>query len=59
MLVVSSIFSKGSGKPAGCPTKRALDGWDSAAFSGFFYTQAESCSWSFIHARPPASNANR
>ena len=41
------------------PTKRALDGWDSAAFSGFSYTQAESCSRSFIHARPPASNANR
>jgi len=40
-------------------TKRALDGWDSAAFSGFFYTQAESCSHSFIHARPPASNAHR
>ena len=41
------------------PTKRALDGWDSAAFSGFFYTRTESCSWSFIYARPPASNANR
>jgi hypothetical protein len=41
------------------PTKRALDGWDSAAFSGFIYTQAESCSQSFIHIRPPASNAGR
>jgi hypothetical protein len=41
------------------PTKRALDGWDSAAFSGFIYAQAESCSRSFVHARPPASNANR
>jgi hypothetical protein len=41
------------------PTKRALDGWDSAAFSGFIYTQAESCSRSFVHTRPPASNANR
>ena len=41
------------------PTKRALDGWDSAAFSGFFYTRTESCSRSFVHARPPASNANR
>jgi hypothetical protein len=41
------------------PTKRALDGWDSAPFSGFIYTQAESCSRSFVHARPPASNANR
>ena len=33
-------------------TKRALDGWDSAEFSGFFYTQTESCSQSFI-VRPP------
>ena len=40
-------------------TKRALDGWDSAPFSGFFYTRAESCSQSFVHTRPPASNANR
>jgi hypothetical protein len=32
-----------------------LDGWDSAPFSGFIYTQAESCSRSFVHARPPAS----
>ncbi len=40
-------------------TKRAVDGGDSAAFSGFFYTQTESCSWSFIHARPTATNANR
>ena len=41
------------------PTKRALDGWDSAPFSGFIYTRTESCSRSFIHARPPASNASR
>ncbi|MFN8382861.1 MAG: hypothetical protein U0V02_13010 [Anaerolineales bacterium] len=41
------------------PTKRALDGWDSAAFSGFIYTRTESCSQSFIYTRPPASNANR
>jgi len=33
------------------PTKRALDGWESAPFSGFIYTQAESCSRSFVHAR--------
>jgi len=26
------------------PTKRALDGWDSAPFSSFIYAQAESCS---------------
>jgi len=30
----------------------------SASFSGFFYTQAESCSQSFIYACPPASNAS-
>jgi MFS-type transporter involved in bile tolerance (Atg22 family) len=40
-------------------TKHALDGWDSAAFSGIFLARTESCSRSFIHARPPASNANR
>jgi hypothetical protein len=40
-------------------TKRALDGWDSAAFSSIFHAQAESCSRSFFHARPPASNAGR
>ena len=28
-------------------------------FRAFFYTQTESCSRSFIYARPPASNANR
>jgi len=43
----------------GKPTKRALDGWDSAPFLSFIYTQAESCSRSFIHVRPPAGNANR
>ena len=41
------------------PTKRAVDGGDSAAFSGFFYTRTESWSWSFIYARPTATNANR
>jgi len=53
------LIGKESSKSKGLPTKRALDGWDSAAFSGIFYAQTESCSWSFIHARPPASNANR
>jgi hypothetical protein len=28
-------------------------------FQAVFYTQTESCSRSFIHARPPAANANR
>ena len=41
------------------PTQRALDGWESTAFSGIIYARTESCSRSFIHARPPASNANR
>jgi hypothetical protein len=40
-------------------TKRAVDGGDSAAFSGFIYTRTESWSWSFICARPTATNANR
>jgi hypothetical protein len=40
-------------------TQRALDGWDSAAFSGIFYAQAESCSQSFVHARPAAADASR
>jgi hypothetical protein len=35
------------------PTPRALDGWDSVAFSSFINAQTESCSQSFIHARPP------
>jgi hypothetical protein len=36
-----------------------VDGGDSAAFSGFFYTRTESCSRSFIYSRPTATNANR
>jgi len=40
-------------------TKRALDGWDSPAFSSIFLVRTESCSRSFVHAHPPASNANR
>jgi hypothetical protein len=40
-------------------TKRAADGGDSAAFSGFFYTRTESWSWSFIYTRPTATYANR
>jgi hypothetical protein len=46
-------------KVKGGLTMRALDGWDSAPSSSFIYTRTESCSRSFIHARPPASNANR
>jgi hypothetical protein len=37
----------------------AVDGGDSAAFSGFIYTRTESWSWSFIYARPSAGNASR
>jgi len=40
-------------------TKRAADGGDSAAFSGIFCDQTESCSRSFIPARPHAGNASR
>jgi hypothetical protein len=40
-------------------TKRAVDWRDSAAFLGFFYARTESCSRSFIYARPPTTNANR
>jgi len=36
----------------------ALDGWDSAAFSGFFHIRTESYSQSFIHAlQPPVTRA--
>ena len=42
-----------------CPTKRALDAGDSAAFSSIFLARTESCFWSFIYARPTATNANR
>jgi hypothetical protein len=41
--------------PQSRPTKRVAVGGDSAAFSGFFYAQAESCSRSLIYARPTAT----
>ena len=41
---MSSFFSKGSGKSAGCPTPRAPDVWDSAAFSSIFLASSFSCS---------------
>jgi hypothetical protein len=44
MLAVLSFFSKGSGQQAGCPTKRAPDVWDSAAFSSIFLASSFSCS---------------
>ena len=59
MLAAESFFNRRFGKRAGCPTKRAVDGGDSAAFSGFIYTRTESWSWSFIYARPTATNASR
>jgi quercetin dioxygenase-like cupin family protein len=40
-------------------TQRAPDWRDSAAFSGFFYAQAESCSQAESTLRPPAGNASR
>ena len=36
-----------------------MDGGDSAAFSGFFYTRTESCSWSFIYAHPTVACEDR
>jgi hypothetical protein len=39
-----TFFSQGSGKQAGCPTKRAPDVWDSAAFSSIFLASSFSCS---------------
>jgi hypothetical protein len=40
-------------------TQRAPDWRDSAAFSGFFYAQAESCSQAESTLRPPVGNASR
>lgn len=40
-------------------TKRALDGWDSAAFTCFFLHPGGILLPSRIHARPSAGNANR
>ena len=39
-----AFFSQGFGKQAGCPTKRAPDVWDSAAFSSIFLASGFSCS---------------
>jgi hypothetical protein len=47
--------NQGIDKFKNCPTQRALDGWESAPFLSFINAQAESCSRSFVHARPPAS----
>jgi len=54
-------LSKGKGacKPAGCPTKRAPDVWDSAAFSSIFLASSFSYIPNIVHARPHAGNANR
>ena len=43
-MAVLSFFSKGSGQQAGCPTPRAPDVWDSAAFSSIFLASSFSCS---------------
>jgi hypothetical protein len=48
-MVCVTFFNQGFGKPAGCPTKRALDAGDSAAsqafspLSSFFYAQSGFC----------------
>jgi len=50
VLAVVSCFSQRVLHNKKRPTKRALDGWDSAPFLGFIFAQAESCSRSFVHA---------
>jgi hypothetical protein len=44
VFAVVSFFCHRFGKQAGYPTKRAPDVWDSARFTGFFHTSAESTS---------------
>jgi hypothetical protein len=58
-LAVSSFFGKGSDKQAGCPTKRAPDVWESAAFPSIFLASGFSYISSIVHAHPHAGNANR
>jgi hypothetical protein len=41
------LFSKCFGKQAGCPTKRAPDKWDSAAFFSSFLASSFFCSQAF------------
>jgi len=59
VLAVSSFFCQRSGQRKGCPTKRAADGWESAASRSIFLASSFSCSRSFISSHPPAANANR
>jgi CDP-diglyceride synthetase len=59
VLAVASFFSRRFGKRKGCPTKRAADGWESAAFSSIFLTLGFFYISSLFPTRPPAANANR
>jgi len=43
-MAAEPFFSKRSGQQAGCPTKRAPDVWDSAAFSSIFLASSFFCS---------------
>jgi len=53
------FFNYRSGKPAGCPTKRAPDAGDSAAFSSIFLRLSIFPVGRRPAARPSAGNANR
>ena len=59
VLAVLSIFGKGSGKPAGCPTKRAPDAGDSAAISSSFTRRSIFPVGRLRRPSPSAGNANR
>jgi len=54
-----TFSSQGSGKQAGCPTKRAPDAGDSAAFSSLFLRLSIFPIGRRSAARPSAGNANR
>ena len=54
-----SFFSNGSGKQAGCPTKRAPDAGDSGAISGSFLRLSIFPVGRLRRPRPSAGNANR
>ncbi len=53
------IFGWGLGRHKACPTQRAPDVWESAAFTGIFLASGFSYISSLVHARPHAGNANR
>jgi len=56
---VCSFFGQGSGKQAGCPTKRAPDAGDSGAIPSLFLRLSIFPVGRRSAARPSAGNANR